>query len=256
MSTTTQIAPAAKKEDTAIAKAVGKKASEMLAESLGLDPAKMIDVIKAQCFQGQDASKVTNEVLAAFCVVAHAHGINPLLPGMMYGYPTKSGGFVAMLGPDAVMKLIQERKDVRGFTTEHETDKDGNLVACVVTIYRRDDAMPARKRCLLSEWRVDTNPNWKQRPVHMLELRTLKQCARQVIHGLPLDEEELQMIDAQQIRPGVFEMKPGENKSAATARAIATRQAPPEIVVPPASEPASTNSGTDPDGEPVDSLFS
>jgi len=254
----TQIAPAeqAKKEETGIAKSgAGRKASDILAESLGLEPAKMIDVIKAQCFSGTAPEKVSNEMLAAFCVVANELGLNPLLPGMLYAYPNKSGGFTPMIGPDGVFKLLYQHPDVDSWEVEMIPDASGAVVAATATIYRKNNARPMKKTVYLSEWKVGSNPNWTNRVAHMLEIRALKQCARQIIHGLPSDPEEQGIIEAQVVKPAAVQQLPGETKSSATARAIATRQAPPEIVVPPASEPASTNSGTDPDGEPVETLF-
>jgi hypothetical protein len=47
----------------------------------------------------------------------------------------------------------------------------------------------------MSEWRINSNPNWNTRPRHMLGLRSLKHCARQIIHGLPYDIDDREIIN-------------------------------------------------------------
>lgn len=49
---------------------------------------------------------------------------------------------------------------------------------------------------------MSSNPNWVTRPRHMLEIRTLKQNARQIIHGIPFDEDERKMMEEINVTPG------------------------------------------------------
>lgn len=157
----------------------------------------MINTIKSQCFRGTNPEKITNEQLAAFCNVATALEINPLLPGMLYAYPSKDGaGIQPMIGPDGVYQILSRRPDVEGWDTTIETDQQGGLVAATANIYVKGKR-PFTKRVFLHEWKMQSNPNWNSRPAHMLELRALKQCARQVIFGLPMDEDERKIIEVE-----------------------------------------------------------
>lgn len=199
----------------------GRRALDILAEHLGIDPKAMIEVIKANCFRAVDPKLVTNEQLAAFCSVAAEMKLNPLIPGMLYAYPTKNGGIMPMIGPDAVYMLLSKRDDVEGHEVVLENDKDGTLVAATATIYLRGKR-PVVKRVYLHEWQVKTNPNWTTRPAHMLEIRAIKQAARMVIHGLPLDEEEVRIVEAQSLPASPTADAEG-SRSAALARQF-TRQ--------------------------------
>jgi hypothetical protein len=169
-------------------------ASDILAGKLAMDPRGMVNTIKAMCFKC-DPSKVTNEQLAAYCVVANDLGINPLITGMLYAYPTTGGGIVPMVGPDAVFKMLGAHPDYEGLTTEEHEDTAGNVVAVTAYLHRKGK-LPAIYKARLSEWFMPSNPNWKARPVHMLRLRAIKHAAREIIHGIPMDREELEMIKA------------------------------------------------------------
>lgn len=192
------------------------RASATLAAMLGIEPAAMIRTMKAQCFRGVDPDKVTHEQLAALCSVASALQLNPLLPGMLYAYPDR-GGIMPMIGPDGVFKLLSSNPAVRSWVSDvNEYDGNGVPVSATATIFMADGS-ERRKTVLYSEWFVGSNPNWKARPSHMLEIRALKQCARQVIHGIPWDDDE---------------------------RVIATAtMVPSERIAPPALPPASKDAG-------------
>lgn len=179
-----------------------RRASEVLAEHLALDADTMIRVIKGNCFGGTDPAKVSNEQLAAFVNVAHdlatrCPGFNPLLPGMLYAYPKQGGGIQPMLGPDGVFAMLSQRADFDGIVTETVNDERGNLKAVKASIYIKGRERPASYEALLSEWTMGSNPNWKSRPTHMLTIRAIKQAARQVIHGIPLDADEVRIIQAE-----------------------------------------------------------
>lgn len=166
------------------------RASHQLAALIGMEPNAMLDTIKAQCFKG-NPQNISNEQLAAFVSIAAEMGVNPLLPGMLYAYPTSGGGVVPILGPDAVFKKLSERQDIDYWeTVVYPEDVTLPPTHAVSKIYMKGRSQPLTKTCLLSEWKVDANPNWRTRPRHQLEIRTLKQNARQVIHGIPYDEDE------------------------------------------------------------------
>lgn len=162
-------------------------ASSALSTRLGVEQGHMIDTIKAQCFRALRPEQVTDTQLAAYIQIANNLNLNPLLPGMLYAYPERNGGITPIIGPDGVFSLLSNNSDIEGWTTKHE--KIDGEDACTATI-KHKRLGDLSKTVFLSEWKVPNNPNWVSRPRHMLEIRALKQCARQVIHGIPFDEEE------------------------------------------------------------------
>jgi len=182
--------------------AIRPKASQQLAVALGMEPQAMLDVIKAQCFKGNPAN-VTNEQLAAFVSIANEMGVNPLLPGMLYAFPVQGGGIVPMMGPDGVYKKLSEHPEVDSWETEIlPADVALPPTHAITRIYRKNREKPLTYTALLSEWKVANNPNWNSRPRHMLALRSLKQCARQIIHGVPYDEDERVIMGEINVTPG------------------------------------------------------
>lgn len=168
--------------------AVRPKASQQLAAFIGMDAGVMLDVIRAQCFKG---GTVSNEQLAAFVSIAAEMGVNPLLPGMLYAYPISGGGIVPMMGPDGVYKKLTEHPDVEGWETKvFPEDVNQPPTHAVTCIWRKGRERPITYTAILSEWKIQSNPNWNSRPRHMLGMRSLKQAARQIIHGVPFDEDE------------------------------------------------------------------
>jgi len=203
------------------------RASNILATLVGMEPQAMLDTIKAQCFKGNPAN-ISDTQLAAFVSIAAEMGVNPLLPGMIYAYPSSGGAIVPMMGPDAVFKKLTEHKDVAGWeTTVYPEDVTQPPTHAVTKIYRKSSDKPLTYTAVLSEWKIGANPNWNSRPRHMLSLRSLKQCARQIIHGIPFDEDERVMMEAIDVTPEAPKVDrpappPRKAKGAAAVREAAT----------------------------------
>lgn len=162
-------------------------ASTLLSNRLGVEKAAMIQTIKQQCFRNFHPDNVTDTQLAAFISTAQSLNLNPLLTGMIYAYPEKNGGITPLIGPDGVFTMLASHPEIEGWSSKHETIDGEPAVTCTIKHKRLGDIS---KTVFLSEWKLDNSPNWRQRPRHMLEIRALKQCARQLIHGVPLDEDE------------------------------------------------------------------
>lgn len=162
-------------------------ASDKLAISLGVEKAHMLQTIKAQCFRNTTPDRVSDTQLAAYVQIASNLRLNPLLPGMLYAYPERNGGITPIIGPDGIFLMLSSNPDIEGWSTKHE--EIGGEPACTATI-KHKRLGEISKTVFLNEWKVANNPNWATRPRHMLEIRALKQCARQVIHGVPFDEDE------------------------------------------------------------------
>jgi hypothetical protein len=162
-------------------------ASNALAQRLGVEKGHMLATIKAQCFKC-DPEKVSDTQLAAFVSIAHDMGVNPLLPGMLYAFPDGRGGIVPMMGPDGVMKKLSEMKGVTYECIVYPEDVTQPPTHATAKIYVEGKERPYTYTAVYSEWATS---NWGKKPRHWNWLRALKQCARQVIHGLPMDEEEI-----------------------------------------------------------------
>jgi hypothetical protein len=174
---------------------VRPRASHQLAALIGMEPGAMLDAIKVQCFKC-DPSKVSNEQLAAFVSIAAEMGVNPFLPDMIYAYPTANGGILPIMGPSGVYKKLTEHPDVDSWeTTVFPEDVTLPPTHAVTKIWRKGRDRPLSYTALMSEWRINANPNWNTRPRHMLGLRSLKHCARQIIHGLPYDIDDREIIN-------------------------------------------------------------
>ena len=173
--------------------AIQPKASDQLALFLGIEKGMMIETLKAQCFKGKHPDEVSDTQLAAFISTANILQVNPLVPGMLYAYPEKNGGITPILGPDGVFKKLDEfisSGKLAGYECDVECEATGKPIKANATIYRKGDEKPAKYTAWFSEWCVTSNPNWNSRPKHMIWTRAIKQCARQVIHGLPMDADE------------------------------------------------------------------
>ena len=234
-----------------------RRASEILAEHLGLDPGRMIEVIKAQCFPGA-RNPVSNEQLAAYINVANsltrqAPNFNPLLPGMLYAFPTQNGGIQPMIGPDGVYALLGSRSDVEGWESSSEFDDAGKVFSASATIWITGKR-PFKKTVYLSEWQTKNNDGrikdiWK-RESHQLEWQALKQAARMVIHGLPAGQKAEHIIEAEyaEMVPAERPAIATETRSATVARRIA---AAPVEAEKPADNPAQSEAA----GEEIDASY-
>ncbi len=240
--------------------------SQQLATTLGMEQSTMLDTIKAQCFKGNPAN-VSDAQLAAFVSIAVEMGVNPLLPGMLYAFPVQGGGIVPMMGPDGVYKKLSEHPDVDGWeTTVYPEDVSLPATHAITKIWRKNRERPLQYTALLSEWKVSANPNWNTRTRHMLSLRSLKQCARQVIHGVPYDEDERVIMGEvnvtntveekapdrppppQRVKKGASAVAATEKSTAIEAEIVPEKKAEPEkpevaaepAKVEPVAEPAKT----------------
>jgi hypothetical protein len=173
-------------------------ASNALASRLGVEKTHMLATIKGQCFPNMHPDNVSDTMLAAFVQVAQSLNLNPLLPGMVYAYPAKNGGITPIIGPDGIFQLLTNNPDIEGWSVKHE-EIDGEKAATAIIKHKRLGDIA--KTVFLSEWKVPNNPNWSARPRHMLEIRALKQAARQIVHGIPFDEEERKIAEEVNVTP-------------------------------------------------------
>ncbi len=178
------------------------KASTQLSTLLGVETGMMIDTIKRQCFRGMNADQVSDAQLAAFISVANSLKVNPLLPGFLYAFPDRNGSMTPLIGPETMFKLLAEHPEVDSWETMvYPEDVSLPPTHATTKIYRKGREKPITYTALFSEWRMPNNPVWTSKPRHMLGLRSLKQAGRQIIHGIPFDEDEYKMVQMQNVTP-------------------------------------------------------
>lgn len=222
------------------------RATTLLSETLGVEPRMMVDTLKKQCFPGMSPDAISDAQLAAFISVANSLELNPLIPGMLYAYPSKNGGIVPVAGPDGVLKKLDEgivEGKLDGFECEvFPPDVTLPPTHAVAKIWRKGSERPSVFTAIFKEWVVGSNPNWASRPRHMIWLRAIKQCARQVIHGVPYDEDDVVIGGMVDVTPKPEDKAPDrppppprQKKGAAT---VAENKAIEAEIVPPKTEPA------------------
>jgi hypothetical protein len=97
-----------------------------MAAQYGVEPAKFLQTLKATVMpkrQGGEAVQVSDEDLAAFCMVAHEYGLNPFLKEI-HAFPNKSGGITPMVGVDGWAKLMNRRPEFDGIEFEATDDAE------------------------------------------------------------------------------------------------------------------------------------
>lgn len=205
------------------------KASDRLSLALGIPVEQMISTLKAQCFRNSRPEDISNAQLAAFISIANDMKVNPLLPGMLYAYPDR-GAIFPIMGPDGVYKKLSEHEGIDSWESEvFPVEFDKPPTHAVAKIYRKGVERPISYTAVFTEWFVSSNPNWKSRPRHMLGLRALKQCARQIIHGIPGDEDDRVIAGAINVTETVPDRPPPPPKAKRGAAAV--KENPPEPVM-------------------------
>lgn len=120
--------------------------------------------------------ETTPAQLAAFLVVAHEYGLNPLTKEI-YAFENKDKRIVPLVSVDGWIRLINEHPKFDGVEFEDIPGADGKLLAIACTIYRKDRSRPIKVIEYLSECKRDTIP-WNKSPARMLRHRALIQCGR------------------------------------------------------------------------------
>lgn len=143
-----------------------------LASHYGMDKAAFVQTIKNTVMSG---SNVSNEQLAAFCLVAKEHRLNPFTKEI-FAFPSR-GGIVPVVSVDGWMKLINSHPDFDGMEFKDATDDKGNLVSITCRIFRKQRSHPVEVTEYMSECRRNTDV-WKQWPARMLRHKATIQAAR------------------------------------------------------------------------------
>jgi phage recombination protein Bet len=140
------------------------------AAKYSVEPAKMMDTLKATAFKVKD-SIVTNEQMMALIIVADQYGLNPFTKEI-FAFPDK-GGIVPVVGVDGWARIINEHAQFDGMT--FSMPDDGSACTCV--IYRKDRGHAISVTEYLAECKRGTQP-WTSHPRRMLRHKAMIQCAR------------------------------------------------------------------------------
>lgn len=143
-----------------------------LASHYGMDKQAFIQTIKNTVMSG---SNVTNEQLAAFCLVAKEHKLNPFTKEI-FAFPSR-GGIVPVVSVDGWMKLINSHPDFDGMEFRDTSDDKGVLLSITCRIFRKHRSHPVEVTEYMSECRRNTDV-WKQWPARMLRHKATIQAAR------------------------------------------------------------------------------
>lgn len=214
-----------------------------LAERYEMDPAKLLDTLKATCIKGN----ATNEQVQAFCIVANRYGLDPFLKEI-HAFAAQGGGIVPIVGIDGWSKIANATKLMDG--CEFTFDGTGNDLSCTCTIYVKGREHPVRVTEYLSECNRSTPP-WKQYPRRMLRHRAFIQCARLSFgFGGIYDEDEAKEIVANS-EPIVVTDSPSRPRGAAAlVDRIQSKVAPAKQLESPIIEPQEEPDVTGADAEP------
>jgi phage recombination protein Bet len=162
---------------------------QRFAERYEIEPAKVLDTLKATCFKTD--KPVTNEQMAALLIVAERYGLDPFTKEL-FAFPDRSG-IVPVVSVDGWVRIINERPQLDGISFEYEGLGTPDM-AITCTIFRKDRAHPIRVTEFLAECKRNTEP-WNKSPRRMLRHKALIQCAR-VAFGFAgiYDEDEARRI--------------------------------------------------------------
>ena len=142
-----------------------------LAKHYDMDKGAFLQVMKATIMKG---ANVSNEDIAAFCLVAKEHGLNPFTKEI-FAFPT-GGAIQPIVSVDGWMKLINSHPDFDGmdFIDVREGDK---LVSITCRMFRKGRSHPVEVTEYMAEC-LRATPTWKQWPARMLRHKAAIQAAR------------------------------------------------------------------------------
>ena len=140
-----------------------------MAAQRNMEPAIFAKTVKATCMPGN----VSDEEFAAFLMVAHRYGLDPVTREI-YAFPKKGGGIQPIVGIDGWSNLINSHPACDGIEFKDEFSDDKKLVAITCLIHRKDRTHPTMVTEYMDECRRQTEP-WQKWPARMLRHKALLQ---------------------------------------------------------------------------------
>lgn len=167
--------------------------SQRMADRFGVDPAEMMQTLKATAFKGN----VSDAQMQALLIVADQYGLNPWTKEI-YAFPDK-GGIVPVVGVDGWARIINDNPQFDGMDFEQDDE------SCTCIIYRKDRSHPIKVTEYMGECKRGTQP-WQSHPKRMLRHKAMIQCARLAFGFSGIyDEDEAQRIVERDVTPAANE---------------------------------------------------
>jgi len=157
-----------------------------MAAKQNMDPAQFARTIRSTVMP----SEHTEEQFAAFMMVAHQHGLNPILREI-YAYPArgKGGGITPVVSIDGWINLVNSHPQSDGFDITYTEDDAGKLLSATCKMWRKDRSHPVVVTESYAECYRNTDP-WNQMPRRMLRHKAFKECARLAYGFAGLHDED------------------------------------------------------------------
>lgn len=242
--------------DTMKAVTVGRGASPLIAlgERFGIDPAKLVDVLRGTVIKpDRNGKAATNEEVAAFCIVAREYDLNPFTREI-YAFSGGDKGVTAIVPIDGWTKIVNRHTNAHG-----ESDFDGcefdevdgpdgkpDRITCRMYVKGRTHAICATER--YTECKRNTSP-WMQHPYRMLRHKAFMQAARYAFGlGGIHDEDEARDIVIREDAPTNKQVTGDIAKRLDAAKASATPTR--EEATPVKAEPAVIEVHDEPEQKP------
>lgn len=145
---------------------------DTMSAGYSMDPANFAKTVRATCMPANSS----DEEFAAFLLVAHQHGLNPVTREI-YAFPKKGGGIQPIVGIDGWMTLINSHPQSDGLEFIDAFDDKGKLSSITCKLYRKDRNRPTEVTEYMNECMRPTEP-WQKWPARMLRHKAAIQCAR------------------------------------------------------------------------------
>jgi len=170
--------------ETALVETKKPTLTEIMAAEANLDRETYWATVKKTAMP----ANTSDEHVAAFLVLAHDMGLNPL-SDEAHAFPSK-GGVKLMVGVDGWVTIANKKKNYDGWEHEDNFDEKGNLVSVTAIIRRADHSLPTKITEYMDECKGTSEP-WKKFPKRMLRHKAFSQGVRMAF-GISnaLDEEE------------------------------------------------------------------
>lgn len=210
------------------------------ATKYGVDPAKMMDILKNTAFKVKNG-EATDEQMAALVIVANQHGLNPFTKEI-YAFPDKNNGIVPVVGVDGWLRIINDHVQYDGMEfneSEEIIEMPGakpspTWIECIM--YRKDRSRPTKIKEYLDEVYQGPRGNysgpWQSHTKRFLRHKAIIQAARVAFSFSGIyDEDEAEriidggVVESEIIHKSVIKSKNSDEQSAEKSKFISQGQA-------------------------------
>lgn len=167
-----------------------------LASAWGIEPDYVTKILLSKIVKPRSDFQPTGVHLTQACIIAHRHGLNPLLNHIYFFISRDGQSVIPVVGVDGWAHIAARSGRLTGFDFQFVTDENGALAACECTVWLRDCDKPFRNTEWLGECRRNTDP-WKNQPRRMLRNRAFCQTVRLAlgIGGIYDEDDAREVVD-------------------------------------------------------------